>query len=88
MGINKDDIPSNVVDSEVLTGHDINRLMSFKKIPIQSEVEAFGREPEVSAILQYFTDDPEGQLCELHKLAKEYLDQDELKKAWLTILQG
>ncbi len=87
MGLTTKDLPSNVIDSEVLTGHDLNRLLTHKGIPNDDEVTNFSREPEVSSILEFFTDDPEGRLTELHKLAKEFLRQGDLEKAWLTIMQ-
>lgn len=87
MGIGLDNIPDNIRDSEVLSGNDLGKLGSIDILPTTQEVEEFAEEPEVSAILEYFPDNPDEQLIELHKLAKSYLDQGEVNNAWKTLLQ-
>ncbi len=87
MGLSPSDLPSNVEDSEVLTGHDLNLLLKAKSLPNQRQIEKFAEEPEISAILQVFADNPDEQLTELHKLAKEFILAGDVEKAWLTILQ-
>jgi flavin reductase (DIM6/NTAB) family NADH-FMN oxidoreductase RutF len=87
MGIGVDNIPTAIRDSEILTGNDLGKLGNVEKLPDQSEIDAFASEPEVSAILEYFPDDPDARLEELHKLAKEYLAEGQVDKAWKTLLQ-
>ena len=87
MGIGVDKIPENIRDSEVLTGNDLGKLGNVEALPSQEDIEVFAAEPEISAILEYFPDNPDGMLFELHKLAKEYLDQGEVISAWKTLLQ-
>ncbi len=87
MGIGVDQIPDNIRDSEILTGNDLGKLGNIERLPTSHEIEEFANEPEVSAILEYFPDNPDEQIAELHKLAREFLDQGELEKAWKTLLQ-
>ncbi len=87
MGIGIDEIPENIRDSEILTGNDLGKLGNVEALPTREEVDQFSEEPEVSAILEYFPDNPDDQLIEIHKLAKNYLDQGEVEKAWKTLLQ-
>lgn len=87
MGLKQGEIPSNVRDSEILTGHDLERLSKIKKLPSPNKIQKFAREPEISAILEFFPDNPDEQLAELHKLAKAFINDGELEKAWLTLLQ-
>ncbi len=88
MGIGVDQLPKSIRQSEILSGNDLGKLANVEALPDQKEVDAFASEPEVSAILEYFTENPEGRTDELHKLAKEYLAQGEVESAWKTLLQS
>jgi flavin reductase (DIM6/NTAB) family NADH-FMN oxidoreductase RutF len=88
MGIGVDQLPANIRNSEVLSGNDLGKLGNVESLPTQNEVDDFANEPEVSSILEYFTDNPEDRTVELHKLAKEYLSQNEVHNAWKALLQS
>lgn len=88
MGIGVDQLPANIRNSEVLTGNDLGKLGNVENLPSQEEVDKFANEPEVSSILEYFADNPEGRTVELHKLAREYLSNNEVENAWRTLLQS
>ena len=88
MGIGVDKIPENIRNSEILSGNDLGKLGNVEKLPEQEVVNEFANEPEISAILEYFTDNPEERVTELHKLAKEFLGDGEIEKAWKTLLQS
>ncbi len=87
-GIGVDQIPQHIKESEVLTGNNLGRLGNVEKLPTEEEIEAFSKEPEVSAILEHFNADRDGAEIELHKLAQQYLEQGDLKKAWMVLLQN
>ena len=87
MGIGVDQIPENIRTSEMLTGNDLGKLGNIERIPSDQSVQEFADEPEVSAILEYFPNKPDKQIGELHNLAKEFLNQGEVEKAWKTLLQ-
>ena len=55
MGLKPDQIPPNVRDSEVLTGHDLELLAKIKKLPKANQIQKFSKEPEVSSILEFFS---------------------------------
>ncbi len=85
MGLRK--LPKEVKTSEVLTGAEIALLKSVDQLPEDADLEAFAKEPEVSAILEAFDDDDKNRLIELHKLAHNFIKEGELVKAWKTVLQ-
>lgn len=87
-GIGADQMPDSVRLSHILSGNNIGRLANVETLPEDQEVEDFASEPEVSAILEYFDDNTEALEEELHKLAKNFLDQGEVGKAWKTLLQN
>ncbi|MBV6646252.1 MAG: flavin reductase family protein [Cyclobacteriaceae bacterium] len=86
-GIGVDKIPIAIRSSEILSGNDLGRLGNTERLPTDKEVEDFAKEPEVSAILEYFADNSDSRQNELHKLAKIYLDHDEVWCAWMILLQ-
>jgi len=88
MGIGVDQLPKSIRQSEILSGNDLGKLANVEALPDQKDIDDFASEPEVSAILEYFTENPEGRTDELHKLAKEYLAQGEVESAWKTLLQS
>jgi hypothetical protein len=82
-----ENLPANIKNSEILETEALTKLASVSP-PSEEEVESFAKEPEISAILEYFADDPDEQVVELHKLAKEFILQDKVVEAWKTLLQG
>jgi hypothetical protein len=87
MGIGFDKIPPSILDSTVLTGNELGKLASIEDLPTQREIELFSMEPEVSAIIDYFHDHPDEMQLELHKLARDYIENGELVEAWKVLLQ-
>ena len=87
-GIGVDAIPNSIKNSKVLSGNNLGRLGNVETLPTEEEIESFSKEPEVSAILEYFNSDPEGSEEELHKLAKEYLEKGEVMDAWKILMQN
>lgn len=82
-----DRMPSNIRGSNVLSGNDLGTLGNIASLPQLDQIEKFGKKPEVSSILEAFSDDPDQRELELHKLAKTYLAEKQTEKAWLTLLQ-
>lgn len=85
MGLRK--LPKEVKTSEVLTGAEITLLSTVDQLPEEADLEEFAKEPEVSAILEAFDDDDKNRLIELHKLARNFIREGDLVKAWKTVLQ-
>jgi len=81
-----DKLINSFTHSGLLTEHEIG-LLKESVIPTPDEVELFAHEPEVSAILEHFTDQPNEQMGELIKLAKQFLSEGKAESAWKVILQ-
>lgn len=87
-GIGVDNLPDAIRLSHVLNGNNLGRLANVEDLPTEEDIQEFSLEPEVSAILEFFDDNTEALEEELHKLAKNFLDQNEVEKAWKTLLQS
>jgi len=83
-----DQMPKNIRSSEILSGNDLGMLGNIAALPTLESIEQFAQEPEVSSILQSFSDDPNGMGNELHRLAKVFIAAKDIDKAWLTLLQA
>ena len=88
MSIGQENIPQYIQKSDILDSKDLEKLAAYASVPDEKEVEAFSKEPEVSSILEYFSDNPDGLQEELHKLAKTYLSDNDADKAWKTLMQS
>ena len=87
MAISIEKLPASIRNSEVLSRDELAKLTQ-ETVPSDRDVDDFAQEPEVSAILESFPDNPDERLAELHKLAQEYLEQDKIEEAWKTLLQA
>lgn len=86
-GIGVDQLPAAIRNSHILSGNHLGKLGNVESLPSDDEVESFGKEPEVQAILAGLEGDPDQLSEELHKLAGEYLDRGEVVEAWKVLLQ-
>ena len=87
LGIGVDNIPDVIRNSSVLTGNNLGRLGNVEKLPESSVVEAFGATDEIIEMSRRFVNDPDSFVYHLHERAQEYLEANEVDKAWLTLLQ-
>ena len=87
LGIGVDQIPAVIRNSEVLSGNNLGRLGNIDKIPENDRIFAFSKSAEIEDIKSRFKNDSESYEYHLHQLAKRFLEDDELEKAWLTLLQ-
>ncbi len=87
MGIGVDQIPDHIRKSCILTGNHLGQLGNVEALPSKKEVEQFAGKPEVSSILDSFMPDNDRLRNELHTLAVNYLDQNEVLNAWKVLLQ-
>lgn len=87
LGIGVDQIPDAIRNSEVLTGNNLGRLGNIEKIPENDVVFEFGTIPEIVELKTRFKNHRESYVIHLHQLAKDYLESNDLEKAWLTLLQ-
>ncbi len=82
-GIGIDSLPSHVFKTNILTGNNLGRLGNVESIPTIGEILNFKRRNEIVEILK--KDDLQDQILVLHKIAKKYIETDNLDFAIKTI---
>ena len=85
LGIGVDQIPEVIRRSTVLTGNNLGQLGSEITLPTAEEVEAKKNDFDVRRILQNFADGIELRE-QLHEMAKDLLDNGQVKEAWKVLL--
>ena len=88
LGIGVDQIPAHIRNSSILTGNNLGRLGNITELPSQAEVDEFATIEEIAEIKRRFVNDREPFENHLHELAQKFLKNDEVEKAWLTLLQA
>ena len=86
VGIGVDSIPDTIRNSVILSGNDLGKLGSFPALPTANEVSAFW----ASGVLNELVDEARSG-CQylpdlLHLRAKQLLEENRVKDAWLTLL--
>ncbi len=77
IGIGVDALPEEIRNSTVFTGNDLGKLGNVEGIPTKSEaLEFVNNHNDIKDKIQ------EANLIEIHKFAKQYLDQDDMDTAW------
>lgn len=87
IGIGYDQIPDSIRNSQVLTGNNLGRLGNIAELPHYDAVLAFSKTNEMVEIFNRFRNDSESLENHLHELARIFLEDNDLEKAWLTLLQ-
>lgn len=87
-GIGVDQMPERIRESSLLTGNNLGRLGNIATLPTTEEIEEFAKTPEIEELLLRFRNDFESLENHLHQRAQEYLKENQLYKAWLTLLQA
>lgn len=87
VGIGVDTIPASIRNSTILSGNDLGKLGSFSTLPTPEEISAY----KESGILNDVFDEARYG-CQylpdlLHLRAKKLLADNNVKEAWLTLLQ-
>ena len=85
LGIGFDQLPSTIKASKILTGNDLGMLANVHEFPISNP--SFS-DDSVKQIVQYFSIDPEEMELELHRYAKQLLENNDVEKAWQVLLMG
>jgi len=84
-GIGVDNIPDNIKYSKILTGNDLGRLGLIEALPNENEIKDF-KESELKSVHDVYADDYSTLKHKIQTMAKEYLSENEIKKAWLALL--
>ena len=84
-GIGFDQMPNEILNSNILTGNDLGKLGGIENLPDETSVNDF-KLIELSELFIELENDAEALEKALHKKAKEFLAQHELDAAWKTLL--
>lgn len=84
-GIGVDTIPPRIRNSYILSGGDLAKLGNVEALPTEDEVREILQHPKVEAIFKQTEHGLEAREA-LHHLAKEYLHNGKVKKAWKVLL--
>jgi flavin reductase (DIM6/NTAB) family NADH-FMN oxidoreductase RutF len=84
-GIGFDEIPSEILNSTILSGNDLGKLGGIEALPDETDVNDF-RLIELSELFLDFEDNAKALEIALHKKAKYFLSKNQLEAAWKTLL--
>lgn len=85
LGIGVDAIPSDIRNSNVLTGNDLGQLGNVEQLPDETEVNEY-RLIELSDLFIEHEDNAKKLEQELHKKAKDLIAAGQVADAWKTLL--
>ena len=85
IGIGFDELPIEILNSNILTGNELGKLAGIESLPNETAVNDF-KLIELSEIFLKFEDDAKKLEFSLHKKAQEFLLQNDLEAAWKTLL--
>lgn len=83
LGIGIDALPASIRQSKLLTGNNLGQLANVYELPV---VDPAFSDERLKNIIQYFSINPADMETELHKYAKELLDQGKVREAWQVLL--
>lgn len=84
-GIGFDQMPNEILNSNILTGNDLGKLGGIETLPDETSVNDF-KLVELSELFIELENDATALEKALHEKAKEFLAQNELDAAWKTLL--
>ena len=84
-GIGYDQLPIDIVNSELFSKNLLARLAGIEEIPDETEVNEY-KLIELSDLFLSLDNQPKELELALHKRAKNLLEENKLKDAWLTLL--
>jgi flavin reductase (DIM6/NTAB) family NADH-FMN oxidoreductase RutF len=85
LGIGVDSIPEDIRNSKILTGNDLGRLGNVESLPSELDVNDH-KLFELSEIFIAHEDDGIQLELELHKIAKDQINNNQIQLAWMTLL--
>jgi hypothetical protein len=78
-----DALPAPIRNSSILTGNNLGQLANVRTIP---DVDPSFHDERLKNIFQYYSVTPDEMELELHRYAKELLDQQKVAEAWQVLL--
>lgn len=83
IGIGVDTLPASIRNSDILTGNNLGQLGNVHLVPV---VDATFNDDKLKNIIQYYSINPDEMEKELHRYAKELLDNGKVSDAWQVLL--
>ena len=84
-GIGIDQIPSDIMNSNILSGNDLGQLGGIENLPDETDVNEY-KLIELSDLFMDLDDQPKKLEEALHLSAKELLKNNKTEEAWKTLL--
>jgi flavin reductase (DIM6/NTAB) family NADH-FMN oxidoreductase RutF len=85
LGIGFDYLPTDVLNSTILSGNDLGQLAGIEELPNETDVNEF-KLLELSDLFVTLEDNAVRLEEQLHLKAKQLLVENNLKEAWMTLL--
>jgi len=86
LGIGIDQIPSSILDSDVLSGNDLGQLANIELLPAQDSINEFAEMAEIKNLRSVLQSDPSNAKFALHLAAKELIKAKKIEDAWKLLL--
>ena len=83
LGIGVDALPETIQKSTVLTGNNLGQLANVNEMPL---IDPAFDDDKLKNIIQYYSINPDDMDIELHRYAKELLDEGKVNEAWQVLL--
>ncbi|MDX1446561.1 flavin reductase family protein [Lishizhenia sp.] len=85
IGIGYDNLPADILNSEILSANDLAKLAGVTELPNETDVNEH-KLIELSDLFVSLEEDQAKLEQELHKLAKQQLQENNIEDAWKTLL--
>ena len=86
-GIGVDQLPQPIRESNVLTGSNLAQLANVAQVPDAADLQAYADEPRISRRWKLYSLTPESLPEKMHELARDFLRQGEVMKAWAALMK-
>ena len=86
-GIGVDHLPQHIRESNVLTGSNLAQLANVAQVPDAADLQAYADEPRISRRWKLYSLTPESLPEKMHELARDFLRQGEVMKAWAALMK-
>ncbi|MGX5819905.1 flavin reductase family protein [Chitinophaga lutea] len=85
LGIGVDALPAAIRNSRILTGNNLGQLGNVHAMPV---IDPAFHDDHLKQIFQYYSVSPSEMEAELHRYAKELLENGKVTEAWQVLLAG
>ncbi|AWO01277.1 flavin reductase [Chitinophaga alhagiae] len=85
LGIGVDALPQGIRHSHILTGNNLGQLANVHEMPV---IDVAFHDDHLKNIIQYYSISPDEMEKELHRYARQLLEQGKVAEAWQVLLAG